>query len=91
MSKTYLVIINSSSPLFITAESEADAFSKLAVYWHGWNKVFDLAMKNMENLNQLIELYQTFYEDKINVFLEIDVFKGFIMPHMDWIGGGNDA
>ena len=90
MSKTYLAIVDYSAPVFINANSENMAFSMLAEYRHGRNDVFNLATKSMENMTQLITLYQTFYHEDIDVFIEVDNDKLFYRPHIDWIGDEKD-
>lgn len=86
ISKVYIVVVNYDTPIFINADSEAIAFSMFTTYRQGYNKVFDLAAQSMENLEQLIELYKTFYHENIDIFLEVDTTKGFYAPYIDWIG-----
>ena len=86
MSKTYLAVVNGDVPVLINADTKNIAFSMLAGYRNGYNKIFDLSTQSMENLEQLIGLYQTFYHESIDMFLEIDTAKGFYAPYIDWIG-----
>lgn len=68
----YIAEVEGDEPVLISAETEIEAISKLASYIHNEFEVFELALKNMNNREQIIELYERFFGDEINLFGIVD-------------------
>jgi hypothetical protein len=86
MTKTYLINYDYGNCVFVRAKSDVDAVIYLAEYCNGKNDIFRRATQSMENLYQLIELYNSFYSERIDIILEVDETNGYYNKYVQWIG-----